>query len=202
LKLIKTAQFLWEAVMKSNLHNVSVILENNFPPNAPLHITKLTALHYASCLGNLEIIYKLLQYGAKADFKDSNGRNALHYAAANGFQSVVKLLLDNTGISVNSQTIGGETALMKAIQFNKNEMAAFLLEKGADPLLANQLGQNSLDVAKSCQNQIALSLLEQNAVVLQQNQQQQKAQEEHKGMEVDEVNDDVDRMEVADETHT
>ena len=51
-------------------------------------------LMYSANEGDLDGIRELLDSGVNVNFKDSDGRTALHVAACNGLTDVVSLLLD------------------------------------------------------------------------------------------------------------
>jgi acyl-CoA-binding protein len=53
----------------------------------------MTALHWATDRGNVEVVECLVQLGADLNCKDSEGQTALHYAASCGHADVLKLLL-------------------------------------------------------------------------------------------------------------
>lgn len=58
-------------------------------------------------------------------------------------------MLVDRGADVNAQSNGGDTPLMKAITFAKPEAIRALLDKGADPEIANNNGRNAVDFAKA-----------------------------------------------------
>jgi len=61
------------------------------------------------------------------------GMTALHYAARDGFAGVVELLLES-GMNVNTPTAGDKSSpLLVAIVNGQYDIAATLLERGADP---------------------------------------------------------------------
>ena len=57
--------------------------------------TGVTGLHLVAAIGLVKIVWLLLEReGVDADSKDSNGRTPLSWAAENGREAVVKLLLE------------------------------------------------------------------------------------------------------------
>ena len=76
----------------------------------------LTALHYAATSPYPQIMQTLLKpdYGADVNQRDSLGRTALSLAAAGGNLNVLGVLFKVPGLLIDSQSIGGETPLMRA----------------------------------------------------------------------------------------
>ncbi len=104
-----------------------------------------TALHYlAMCNkvdhpGTLRVAEALLAKGALIDARDNGGRTPLPWAANRGKTPLVVWLLDH-GAEVNTQDNRGYSALMLA---HKLEVAKVMLDRGADPKLRNELGDDA-----------------------------------------------------------
>jgi len=75
------------------------------------------------------------------------GLNALMLASREGGIETIRALLASPGIMVNQQSAEGHTALLAAVQNAQVEIANLLLDKGADPALANDRGWNPLYMA-------------------------------------------------------
>lgn len=67
-------------------------------------------LMYSANEGDLEGMKELLESGASVNFRDIDGRTALHVAACQGHQDVVELLLGN-GAEVNVEDRWGSTVI-------------------------------------------------------------------------------------------
>ena len=50
---------------------------------------------------------------------DRSGKTPLHYAASNGQANIIHILVQNYNCNINARSHGGETPLIKAIQFSK-----------------------------------------------------------------------------------
>ncbi|MHB9117021.1 MAG: ankyrin repeat domain-containing protein [Burkholderiales bacterium] len=87
-----------------------------------------TPLMAAAFTGDTSILQRLLDEGVPID---SPGVNALMYAAANGQNGALSLLLAR-GAKVNAQTEDGTTALMLAARNGNLEAVKILLENHAD----------------------------------------------------------------------
>lgn len=75
-------------------------------------------------------IRMLLEYGAPVDAVDSNGKTALHHAAAAGHVQVMTVLLD-FGADTRLKDYQGQTALSLALTAGKTAAASLLMERGA-----------------------------------------------------------------------
>jgi ankyrin repeat protein len=85
-----------------------------------------------------------------------------------GNLNAVKHIIERGSISTSSPTLFSSSnatnfdindCLNKAIKAKRNDIAMFLLEKGADPQAKNQLGQNSLHIACSYGNKDIIQTL-------------------------------------------
>ncbi len=77
---------------------------------------------------NEDLTQMLLQSNhINTNYRDCFGRNALHYAAANGSVKMAATLI-RAGVDLNSKNNALETPLMKACQFIELDMIRFLLE--------------------------------------------------------------------------
>ena len=72
-------------------------------------------LMYSANEGDLDGIRELLDSGVNVNFKDSDGRTALHVAACNGLTDVVSLLLDRGSELDPSDCWGSTVSIIKPI---------------------------------------------------------------------------------------
>jgi len=95
-----------------------------------------TALHYASMNGHVKVCEQLLTAGADVTIKDSDNCTALVYAVMKGKMDCVKLLLCQPGVDVTAATTSPDefNLLSVACQYDQEEVARLLVEKGARPL--------------------------------------------------------------------
>lgn len=105
-----------------------------------------TALHLAAENGHEAVVLLLLQYQAKLEARDDEGRTALHRALARWHYDVVYLLVRH-GADVNSKTNKGQTALRFAAEDGHGAQVELLLEHGADTRVADEDGTTPLHVA-------------------------------------------------------
>ena len=92
-----------------------------------------TGLHFAARFNLQELLASMLEYDDVAvDSKDRYGRTPLWWAAENGHEAVVELLVEK-GADVNSkEDRDGRTPLWWAAENGHEEVVKLLLEKGAD----------------------------------------------------------------------
>lgn len=102
------------------------------------------AMMLAALNGDAGLVKALIDKGAEVNKK---GWAPLHYAAANGHDDVVRLLLDNSAY-IDAGSPNGTTPLMMAARGNHLSTVKVLLDAGADSRVKNQLGLSALDFAK------------------------------------------------------
>ncbi|HEY1608950.1 MAG TPA: ankyrin repeat domain-containing protein [Paraburkholderia sp.] len=102
------------------------------------------AMMMAALNDDIELVKLLISKDAEVNKK---GWTPLHYAATNGHDDVVQLLLDNSAY-VDAGSPNGTTPLMMAARGNHLPTVKILLDNGADPTVKNQLGLTALDFAK------------------------------------------------------
>ncbi|KAM3510339.1 hypothetical protein MY11210_005957 [Beauveria gryllotalpidicola] len=96
-----------------------------------------TALESAADKGKVDLVEFLISQGALLRDDKTPGEEALIKAAARGHVETVKMLCRKGNVNVNARRESGDTALVRAADSDYNattlELAAFLLEHGADP---------------------------------------------------------------------
>jgi len=102
------------------------------------------AMMMASLVGDINFVNLLLAKDAEVNKK---GWAPLHYAAANGHDDIVKLLLDHSAY-VDAGSPNGTTPLMMAARGGHVSTLKLLLDNGADITVKNQIGMTALDFAK------------------------------------------------------
>ncbi|MBR8412436.1 ankyrin repeat domain-containing protein [Burkholderia cenocepacia] len=113
------------------------------------------ALMLASLNGDLGLVKLLIDKGAEVSKK---GWAPLHYAATNGQDAVVKVLLDHDAY-IDTASPNGTTPLMMAARGNHASTVTLLLDQGADPQVKNQLGITALEFAKHYNAPDAIEIL-------------------------------------------
>ncbi|OGF64719.1 MAG: hypothetical protein A2Y62_14805 [Candidatus Fischerbacteria bacterium RBG_13_37_8] len=95
----------------------------------------------ASCLGNAELVKKLIKEGANVKFKDKTGTTALMMAALKKHTEVVKELIQ-AGADVNARDYEGDTPLHAALYMmsGRSHIARELIKASADVNMFNDRG--------------------------------------------------------------
>lgn len=102
-------------------------------------------LMYLANEGDLEGIQELLDSGTAVNFRDIDGRSALHVAACQGQTDVVDLLL-RRGAEVDVEDRWGSTPLADAIYYKNNDIIKLLEAHGAKPAMAPMHVENAREV--------------------------------------------------------
>lgn len=102
-----------------------------------------TALMIACFKGNKAAVEALLAKGAEVN---RPGWTPLHYAAANGHNDIVKLLLDKSAY-IDAESPNKTTPMMMAARGGHIYTVKLLLDEGADATLRNELGMTAIDFA-------------------------------------------------------
>jgi ankyrin repeat protein len=94
---------------------------------------QLTALHFAAANGHEEVVKLLLKRGADATIVNALGAIPLSTACEGGHLGVAQLLLDHQGLQALGMTpTTGPTPLHHAARWGREDVVKFLLSKGAD----------------------------------------------------------------------
>ncbi|WJX26860.1 hypothetical protein P8452_15733 [Trifolium repens] len=92
-------------------------------------------LMYSANEGDVDGISEVLESGVSVNFRDVDGRTALHIAACQGLTHVVELLLEK-GADVDPKDRWGSTPLADAIFYKNNDVIKLLENHGAKPVMA------------------------------------------------------------------
>ncbi|HYC43593.1 MAG TPA: ankyrin repeat domain-containing protein [Noviherbaspirillum sp.] len=102
-----------------------------------------TALMIACFKGNKAAVEALLEKGAEVN---KAGWTPLHYAAANGHDDIIRLLLDKSAY-IDAESPNKTTPMMMAARGGHIYTVKLLLDEGADATLKNDLGMSAIDFA-------------------------------------------------------
>jgi RNA polymerase sigma factor (sigma-70 family) len=108
-----------------------------------------TPLHLAAHYGHLDVVRMLLDHGADIEAVSQNAiaNTPLSAAAWGDHRDIVAALLDH-GAQVDAPNAWGSTALRRAVDAGREELARLLLSRGADPLRADSAGLTPLAAAE------------------------------------------------------
>jgi ankyrin repeat protein len=158
---------IWAASRNGSVAMARTLLEANADPNAPLLLGEAPIVTAARS-GSAEIVELLLLKGAEVNARGARGQTPLMFAASQRHPEVVKVLLAH-GADVNARShvwgqvlaqpphshvetmkdflMGGNTALMFAVQSGDLESAKLLVAAGADVNKQSAWGFTPLTVA-------------------------------------------------------
>ncbi len=106
--------------------------------------TSETPLHWASSVGNIEIVNFLIKKGVDVDIKNNRGATALHLAIINGHLDVVKKLIELRA-RINITDSQGKTPLQLAVSCEACDIVEYLLQVGANPNISCPFIDRSTD---------------------------------------------------------
>ena len=106
--------------------------------------------------GNAQSVRALIELGAELDQADTTGCTALHWAANEGYNDIIRIILDagakagiKTAALINRRDKKGFTALMHAAGQGHVHTLEMLVRHGADINQANDFGHTALITAAS-----------------------------------------------------
>lgn len=116
-------------------HNVIAEVMLKFEKESPESANGASPLHRAALLGLKDALHTLLQFDADPNARDQFGETALHKAVRSGSLGAVKELV---GVcDVNAPNSMGMAPLHWAALMGREDIAAVLLQHGADPNMHN-----------------------------------------------------------------
>lgn len=143
------------AARNGNLAQLQTLLDHGANPNA-INSRGFTPLILAAYHGHVELMEQLIQSGAQPCAIDHKGSNAMMGAAFRGQLHVIQWLLKNSPCGVNHRNHAGQTALMMAALFGREEIVDLLLQHNADANIADAMGNRAATLA-AAQGQQALA---------------------------------------------
>ncbi|KAH0555888.1 hypothetical protein GP486_006166 [Trichoglossum hirsutum] len=150
-----------ECKTKVEASSEALTVTNRFPPHmhGQRYPRQMTGLHLAAYFGVEEAVRALLQKKVEADAKDTYDQTPLSWAARNGHDAVVKVLLENGADPGSKDTQYGRTPLLWAIKSKHEAATKLLLEKEANPGSRDKDGWTPLLYAASYGYEAAVELL-------------------------------------------
>ncbi|KAK6540808.1 hypothetical protein TWF694_008197 [Orbilia ellipsospora] len=126
-----------------------------------------TPFSYALCSGDNEVVQQCFNEGIEPGLVERMRRDLLLTAASRGREDVVRLLLEVSTINPNARNRDGQTPLYIAAQHGNKEIAALLLENGADKEGRDNFNQTPLLVAAEHGNKEIVALLLENGTKIE-----------------------------------
>ena len=124
---------------------------------------QMTAFLYAARYGCLEILQQLKDWGSDAQVVDEHGNNALHLAVLGEHNEVIRWLVQEARLDLES--LGGDqkTAFLVAAEQGSLSVLKILYTLGANPNTRDSMGRDALALIHS---QIMLSCETRNVVMI------------------------------------
>ncbi len=127
------------AAMKGQADIAAMLLYAGANHGATTRLGGYTPLHLAARAGSAPIVDALVTAGANVKATSSSGTTPLMLAAESGTLAAVQRLV-TAGADVNAlEQAKGQSALMFAAAFDRADVVAFLLSKGADHRVATKV---------------------------------------------------------------
>jgi hypothetical protein len=126
------------------------------------HRCGYTALGLASSQGHTPVVRLLLERGADPAITIHGARTPLVQASLRGHVATVRCLLDHpsAAATINQREYQGKTALHLAGRNGHAGVVRALLEKGADPTIADNNGTTPMAISRVCNRRACVELLE------------------------------------------
>jgi len=136
-----------DAAFSDHAEILQLLQEAGADLNRKYYSTQWTALHAAADNDAKNALLMLLQAGVDVNAKRADGKTAMMLAARNldGGEEILELL--GAGADPNLQDKFGATALHIALREKNLNAATWLLDGGADPLIATFIGETPLSHA-------------------------------------------------------
>ncbi|XP_067670153.1 ankyrin repeat domain-containing protein 2-like isoform X2 [Haliotis asinina] len=124
-----------------------------------------TPLMTAAFGGHRELFDFLLGEGADVSVLDNNGCSILHWSCRGGNIEMVEYILSMEGMGVNNKGTGGTTPVVSAAWRGHKHVVEFLVSRGADMSVVDDLGETILHwTAQGGNVEMVKYILSQNVV--------------------------------------
>ena len=134
------------AVSHNYIECVKILLSNGADIQK-LDTDGSTLLHIACDESNINMIKLLIERGLKVNVSDNDGNTPLHYACEDDENlEIVKFLLQSSA-KIDAQNNEHKTPLHIAVEYNSEEIIAYLLEENADISLKDDSGLTAKELA-------------------------------------------------------
>ena len=116
--------------------------------NKPCFHNKRTPIMYAADLGNVNCVEKLIQSGARVNYRDSEGHTVWTLAARAGNVDVLKCLIEDYGFDKNSIDKDGLSILYWAVHSGNIEAVRYLMKQGVT--MTSFVPQECVEACRKC----------------------------------------------------
>jgi ankyrin repeat protein len=150
-----------ESKAKVSASSQAMMTSGNYRDYSQRVPRQMTGVHLGAYFGLKEAMITLLKNGLNPNLKDTYGRTPLSWAAENGHETVVRLLLATDGVDPDSRDSGSEqTPLSWAAENGHESIVRLLLAKdGIDPDSRTANGRTPLSWAARNGHEAVVRLL-------------------------------------------
>jgi len=146
-------------IKTNDIDAVKLFFAGGMSPNHIKKDTGETPMMIAIGAGQLPMVNFLITSGADLNAHDSQGQTLIDLALKQGNTAILKIIMDQSGISPDTKDDKGQTLLDKAVAINNVANVKFLIEQGADINGRNSEGRSLLDRVLASGNQQMISIL-------------------------------------------
>ncbi|XP_067650458.1 serine/threonine-protein phosphatase 6 regulatory ankyrin repeat subunit B-like [Haliotis asinina] len=99
--------------------------------------------------GYMDLLHVLVGMGANVSHVQDDGDNILHWACRGGHVDMVKHIISNYGVDINSRDMCGRPPLMTSVYFGYTDIFKYLVSFGANVSYVDDYGDNILHRAST-----------------------------------------------------
>ncbi|XP_046543662.1 ankyrin repeat domain-containing protein 50-like [Haliotis rubra] len=125
------------------------MVERVLPQYGVVKGKEIPPLLHAAWSGYSDVLEFLVCTGSNVSQVDVKGNNALHYASLCGHMAVLKYIVSQASVDVNSRNKDGLTPLMMAASSGNRDVFDFLASMGANASYVGDNGHNILHLVSS-----------------------------------------------------
>lgn len=119
---------------------------DGFAPVNRISVEGKSPLHVASSTGSVEMMNKLINYGADIALTTPDGQTPLHWAARGNKPAAIAELLKHSAY-IDAEDNAGNTPLILAVLQKNKEATKQLISQKADKDLRNKKGESAVSIA-------------------------------------------------------
>ena len=154
-----TEEAFFTAIKTNDMDAAKLFLAGGMSLNSIKKDTGETAIMVAISAGQLPMVNFLITQGADLKAHDPQGQTMIDLALKQGNTAILKIIMDQLSINVNSKDDKGRMMLEKAIELGNITNVKFLIEHGADVNVRDKEERTPLDRVLASGNQQMVSIL-------------------------------------------
>jgi len=148
-----TDEAFFNAIKTNDMDATKLFFAGGMSPNRIKKESGETPMMIAIGAGQLSMVNFLITSGADLNAFDSQGQSLITLALKQGNTAILKIIMDQSGIGLETKDDKGQTILEKAVAINNINNVKFLIEQGADINVRDGEGRTLLDRVLASGNQ-------------------------------------------------